>query len=146
MRAVLAYLIITLSILPASTAPKFLPDNWQAYVKTESGHIICFDISDIEYTENGTVLFWLMTTKGEVIYDKGQYEVDCSKNMFTFHSRIFLHKGVDLMDGEKLREPERIGIRSSSSIEIIRERVCTMNIFEDNPDSKEAVFFEELPK
>lgn len=132
---------MALSALPASTAPKFLPDNWQACVKTESDHIICFDISDIEHAENGTVLFWLMTTKGEVIYDKGQYEVDCSKNIFTLHSRIFLYKGVDLMDGEKLREPERIGIRSSSSIEIIRKRVCQMYIFEDNPDSKEDVFF-----
>jgi hypothetical protein len=127
MKIITAFFLIMLFISPALAQEDILPDIWHALVKTEDGHTIYLDTSDIADTESGTVRFWLMALEGTAPHEKGQYEIDCGKDLFTLHGRIFLEKGLDETGAEVIREPARITVRPSNSIGIIRKRVCEIN-------------------
>lgn len=121
---IVPFLALVLLTAPAHAAQDVLPPNWQAIVKTEDEQTLYLDTSDIGQTESGTHWFWLIALVETAPHEKGQYELDCKKGLFTLHSRIFLETVLDETGAEMIKEPKRITVKPSTSINIIRKRVC----------------------
>jgi hypothetical protein len=103
---------------------KVPPDEWQPMVETASGYIMYLDKSDIKYSENGNVEFWIKTVTGHGNYDKSNYEINCAKNTYTIHFLMAFNKQGDIVDAEMSQEPKWYKIAPNSSIESIKKRVC----------------------